>query len=142
MIHINDYQKFLEQMTNPNTPQGYLSTLSKKPKLKPNITNNNNNAQQKPTDEVDNILQNTEEQKQQILIKKDAIEKGLLNNIQNMEPENQKDVQTQVKDYKTQITEFDKTVKQISKLNQTLQKSNKPTPNKPYMQKSREQNKF
>ena len=66
----------------------------------------------------------------------------LLNNIQNMEPENQKDVQTQVKDYKTQITEFDKTVKQIGKLNQTLQKSNKPTPNKPYIQKAREQNKF
>ena len=66
MKHINTYELFLEN--NPNTPQGYLSALSKKPKLKPN--------QQKPTDDVDDILQNTEEQKQKILIKKDTIEKG------------------------------------------------------------------
>ena len=134
MKHINTYKLFLEN--NPNTPQGYLSALSKKPKLKPN------QQQQKPTDEVDDILQNTEEQKQKILVKKDIIEKGLLNNIKELEPENQKDVQTQVKDYRDQVKEFDKTVQQIGKLHKTLDKSNKPTSIQPNMNKAREQNKL
>ena len=71
MKHLNNYKLFVEE-NNPNTPQGYLDSLSKKPKLKPNI------QQKKPTEEVDNILQNTEEQRQNIIAKKDAIEKGLL----------------------------------------------------------------
>lgn len=140
MKKINSYQKFLEDMNNPNTPQGYLNSLSKKPKLKPNQNQQNN--QQKPTDEVDTILQNTEEQKQKIIARKDAIEKGLLNNIRELEPENQKDVKTQVNDYKTQVTEFDKTVKQIGKLNQTLKKSNVPPKPQLGMAKARDQNKF
>ncbi len=41
---------------------------------------------------MDNILQNTEQQKQTIIARKDAIEKGLLNNINQLEPQNQKDV--------------------------------------------------
>jgi len=120
MKRIKDFELFLEE-TNPNTPQGYLNALSKKPKLK---TNQNSNQKPKSADEVDNILRNTEEQKQKIIAKKDTIEKGLLNNIKDLEPENQKDVQTQVKDYKNQVQEFDKTVKQINQLNKTLKKSN------------------
>ena len=135
MKHINSYKIFLEEMTNPNTPQGYLSSLSKKPKLKPNT-----NHQQRQTDDVDNILQNTEEQKQKIIARKDAIEKGLLNNIRDMEPQNQKDVKTQVQDYKTQVTEFDKTVQQIGKLNTTLKKSKIPIRPVSNMQKARTQN--
>ena len=138
MKHINNYEFFLEELNNPNTPQGYLSSLSKKPKLKPN--QQKQQQQQQPTDEVDTILQNTEDQKQQIVAKKDVIEKGLLQNIQQLEPDNQKDVQTQVKDYKTQVTEFDKTVKQIDQLNKTLKKSNVRNTSRPQMDKARSQN--
>jgi soluble cytochrome b562 len=139
MKHINNYELFLEDINNPNTPQGYLNSLSNKPKLK---TQQKPKQQQKPTDEVDVILQNTEDQKQQIVAKKDAIEKGLLQNIQQLEPENQKDVQTQVKDYKDQVTEFDKTVKQIDQLNKTLKKSNIRNTSRPQMDKARSQNNF
>lgn len=143
MKHINNYELFLEEMSNPNTPQGYLSSLSKKPKLKPNQQQQKPNQQQQtPTDEVDNILQNTEDQKQQIIAKKDAIEKGLLKNIQQLEPENQKDVKIQVKDYDTQVTEFDKTVKQIDQLNKTLKKSNVRNTSQPKMNNARTQNNF
>ena len=137
MKRINNYEKFLEDMNNPNTQQGYLNSLKQKPKLKTNQQKN-----QKPTDEVDNILQNTEEQKQKILLRKDTIEKGLLNNIRELEPENQVDVKNQVEDYKKQVTEFDKTVKQIGKLNKTLKKSNIPDRTQSQMQKSRGQNRF
>jgi hypothetical protein len=134
MKRIKSFEIFLEEMTNPNTPQGYLNSLSKKPKLKPN----QNGQKPKPTDEVDDILINTEEQKQRIVAKKDTIEKGLLNNIKDLEPENQKDVQTQVKDYKNQVTEFDKTVKQINQLSKTLKKSNvSPTESKNVMDRAR-----
>lgn len=143
MKHINSYELFLEDINNPNTPQGYLNSLSKKPKIKPNLNQQKPNTnQQKPTDEVDNILQDTEAQKQQIIAKKDMIEKGLLNNIKDLEPENQKDVQNQVKDYKNQVVEFDKTVKQIGQLNKTLKKSTTPTNTPPHMQKARQQNNF
>lgn len=139
MKNIKSYKLFLEDLNNPNTPQGYLSTLSKKPQQKLN----QKNQQQKPTDEVDTILQNTEDQKQQIILKKDTIEKGLLNNIRNLEPENQKDVQTQVRDYGVQVKEFDKTVKQIGNLKKTLDKSNIGQPKfKPQIQKARTQNKL
>ncbi len=30
MKHISNYEMFLEDMMNPNTPQGYLNSLSKK----------------------------------------------------------------------------------------------------------------
>jgi len=139
MKHINSYELFLEDMNNPNTPQGYLNSLSKKPKLKPNI---NKNQQQTPTDDVDNILQDTEAQKQNIIAKKDMIEKGLLNNIKDLEPDNQKDVQLQVKDYKDQVVEFDKAVKQIGQLNKTLKKSNNRPTARPQMQNARQQNNF
>lgn len=132
MKYLTNYKLFLEE-NNPNTPQGYLNSLSKKPKLKSNL------QQKKPTD-VDDILQNTEEQRQKIIAQKDVIEKGLLNNIQNMEPENQIDVKKQVKEYGEQVEEFDKTVKQIDNLEKTLSKSNistKPTNN---MKKARENN--
>ena len=150
MKHINSYELFLEDINNPNTPQGYLNSLSNKPKLKPNTNQNTNqntqkpnpNNPQKPTDEVDVILQDTEAQKQQIIAKKDMIEKGLLNNINNLEPQNQKDVKTQVNDYKNQVVEFDKTVKQIGQLNKTLKKSATPTNTQPHMQKARQQNNF
>ena len=95
---------------------------------------------QTPTEEVDGILQNTEEQKQKILLRKDAIEKGLLTNINQLEPQNQKDVKNQVADYKKQVTEFDKTVQQIGKLNQTLKKSNVPTNNQPTINNARQKN--
>lgn len=98
----------------------------------------NNSDSQKPTDEVDNILKDTEKQKQRIIAKKDTIEKGLLNNIRELEPENQEDVQTQVKDYRDQVKEFDNTVKQIGKLNKTLQKSNRPSKFKPRVQIARD----
>ena len=147
------YELFLEDINNPNTPQGYLNSLSKKPILKPNTNQNQNTNQrtqqkpnpnnpQKPTDEVDVILQDTEAQKQQIIAKKDMIEKGLLNNIKDLEPENQKDVKTQVNDYKNQVVEFDKTVKQIGQLNKTLKKSATPTNTPPHMQNARQQNNF
>ena len=123
MKHINNYELFLEDINNPNTPQGYLNSLSKKPKLKPQVNTNQpqqkpnqNQSQQTPTEEVDTILLDTEEQKQKIIARKDAIEKGLLNNISQLEPENQKDVKVQVNDYRTQVKEFDKTVKQIPHL--------------------------
>lgn len=127
MKHISNYELFLEDISNPNTPQGYLNSLTKKPKIKPQVKpNQTQQVQQKPTDEVDNILYDTEEQKQKIIARKDAIEKGLLNNISQLEPENQKDVKAQVNDYKTQVKEFDKTVQQIGQLNKTLKKSNRP----------------
>lgn len=139
MKNINSYDKFLEDMNNPNTPQGYLNSLSKKPKLKPK---QNQQQEKTPTDEVDDILVNTEEQRQSIVAKKDAIEKGMLNNIRDLEPENQKEVTSQVRDYRDQVTEFDRTVKQIDKLNTTLKKSNRPDNSKSIIQKSRSQNKF
>ena len=125
-------------MYNPNTPQGYLNALSKQPK--PKMYNNKpNKNEQKPTEEVDAILQQTEEQKAKIIARKDAIEKGLLNNIQTLEPENQEDVKTQVNDYEDQVEEFDKTVTQIVKLNKTLAKSEKPGRFYSQMQKARGQ---
>jgi cell division septum initiation protein DivIVA len=136
MKHINNFELFLEDI-NPNTPQGYLNSVSKKPIVN---TTQQNKKPQTPTEEVDGILQNTEEQKQKILLRKDAIEKGLLNNIREMEPQNQKDVKTQVDDYKKQVTEFDKTVQQIGKLNQTLKKSNVPNNQKPIIQNARQKN--
>lgn len=151
MRHIQNYELFLEEMTNPNTPQGYLNSLSKKPKIsnnRPRPQQNqqgqqrNNQQQQTPDQEVDGILQQTEDQKAQIIARKDMIEKGLLNNIQTLEPQNQKDVQTQVNDYRTQVKEFDKTVKQIGKLNDTLKKSNRPVKFQSQMQKAREQSKL
>ena len=149
MKHLNNYEVFLEDMNNPNTPQGYLNSLSKKPKLKTQPQQNKQNGQnqqsqqnqnqQKPTDEVDQILFDTEQQKQTILARKDAIEKGLLNNINQLEPQNQQDVKTQVNDYKNQVVEFDKTVTQIGKLNKTLKKSNVPPTSQQSMIKSRQQ---
>ena len=142
MIHINNYEIFLENgMNNPNTTQGYINSLSNKTKLKP-VQNNNNHQinNNKPTDGVDNILIDTEQQKQNIVAKKDVIEKGLLQNIQDLEPENQKEVKTQVQDYKNQVQEFDKTVQQIDKLNQTLKKSNINSVSNPNMKKVRTQN--
>ena len=141
MKHINNYEIFLEDNNNPNTPQGYINSLSNKAKIK-SVQNNNQPNNHKPTDDVDNILQNTEQQKQNIVAKKDVIEKGLLQNIQDLEPENQKEVKTQVQDYKTQVQEFDKTVQQIDKLNQTLKKSNVRQKNNPDMKTVRTQNKF
>ena len=132
MKKIKTFKIFLEE-NNPNTPQGYLNSLTKKTKLKPNT------SQSKPTDEVDNILRDTEEQKKNVIAKKDAIEKGLLNNIRDLEPENQEDVKGQVKDYKTQTVEFDRTVKQIDKLNKELKKSNRPQVSN-QEQKARQQN--
>lgn len=134
MKYLNNYKLFVEE-NNPNTPQGYLDSLSKKPKLKPNLQ-----QKQKPTEEVDNILQNTEEQRQKIIAQKDAIEKGLLNNIQNMEPENQVDVKKQVQEYGEQVEEFDKTVKQLDNLGKTLSKSNISTKPTTYMKNAREKN--
>ena len=147
MKYLNSYELFLEEL-NPNTPQGYLNSLAKKPTItqqKPNQQNQQNQQktdQQTPTDEVDGILQNTEEQKQKIIARKDAIEKGLLKNIQQLEPDNQKDVKAQVNDYKNQVQEFDKTVKQIGKLNQTLKKSNVPIKSNPNMQNARVKTNF
>lgn len=147
MKNLNNYEVFLEDMNNPNTPQGYLNSLSKKPKLKPQQNKQNgqnqqsqqNQNQQKPTDEVDQILFDTEQQKQTILARKDAIEKGLLNNINQLEPQNQQDVKTQVNDYRNQVAEFDKTVTQIGKLNKTLKKSNVQPNSQQSMIKSRQQ---
>lgn len=141
MKHITNFELFLEDM-NPNTPQGYLNSITKKPIVKKPIVQNQNQkvVPQTPAEEVDGILQNTEDQKQKILLRKDAIEKGLLNNIREMEPQNQKDVKTQVNDYKTQVTEFDKTVKQIGKLNQTLKKSNVSNNSQPTIQNARQKN--
>jgi len=149
MKHLNNYEVFLEDMNNPNTPQGYLNSLSKKPKLKTQSQQNQQNRQnqqsqqnqnqQKPTDEVDQILFDTEQQKQTILARKDAIEKGLLNNINQLEPQNQQDVKTQVNDYRNQVAEFDKTVTQIGKLNKTLKKSNVQPNSQQSMIKSRQQ---
>lgn len=140
MKHIRNYELFLEN--NPNTPQGYLNALSKKPKLKPNVNNQHQHQQQQqdPTAEVDTILQNTEDQKQKIVARKDMIEKGLLQNITELEPQNQVDVKTQVDDYKKQVVEFDKTVNQIDKLKKTI-KTPVRTSNS-NMQKSRQQNNF
>lgn len=134
MKYLKSFNMFEE--VNPNTPQGYLKSLSVKPNLQ------KDKSQQKPTDNVDSILQDAEKQKQNIIAKKDTIEKGLLNSIRDMEPENQKAVQTQVKDYEKQVKEFDKTVKQVNKLNQTLKQSDKPINQKSNIEKAREQNKL
>lgn len=142
MKHLNSYSMFLE-MNNPNTTQGYLNSLSKGTKKTPVINRKpNQQPQQTPTEEVDTILQQTEEQKAQIVARKDMIEKGLLNNIQTLEPENQQDVKTQVNDYRNQVKEFDKTVKQIGSLNKSLKKSEQPGRFKSQMQTSRQQTKF
>jgi hypothetical protein len=135
MKHLRDYKLFLED-NNPNTPQGYLNALAKKPKLivTPNRPLNT-------TDGVDSILQNTEEQKQKIVARKDAIEKGLLKNVTELEPQNQVDVKTQVDDYKKQVDEFDKTVGQIDKLKKTIKPPVKTTSNASMM-KARQQNNF
>lgn len=137
MKYLKKYKLFTEEM-NPNTPQGYLNSLSKKPKT--NISINKKNDEKKPTDEVDDILVDTEQKKDDIIIKKDTIEKGLLNNIRQLEPENQKEVKQQVDDYKKQVVEFDRTVKQIGKLNKTLKNANVPDNSKSQMKKAREKN--
>jgi hypothetical protein len=138
MKHINNYEIFLEEM-NPNTPQGYLKSLSKPTNKKPLI---NKNQKPTPTQEVDNILQQTEEQKQRIIARKDAIEKGLLNNIDKLEPENQVDVKKQVDEYTQQVDQFKKTVDQIAELDKTMKKTGKPQKFRNPIQKSREQIKF
>jgi hypothetical protein len=126
------YIKNYYESTNPNTPDGYLNSLSKKPKLK-QIQN------QKPTDEVDSVLRDTEKQKDKIVNTKDVIEKELLNtNI--LEPENKDNAKKLVNDYKTQITEFDKTVNQIDKLKNTLSKSNINKQKQQHIKQSRENN--
>lgn len=130
MRYLKKYNLFLEE----NNSQEYLSNLTKK---KPD-----SKTEQKPTDEVDTILQSTEDQKKKIIAKKDTIEKGLLNNIKNLEPGNQKDVKTQVREYGQQVKEFDKTVKQIDNLKKTLDKSNKNVKQQSQMQKARLQNKL
>lgn len=96
----------------------------------------------KDIDDMDNILKNSEEQRKKIISKKDMIEKGLLNNIRELEPDNQKDVKVQVNDYKDQIKEFDKTVKQIGQLNKKLKDSNIKSDKRPSMLNSRDKNKF
>lgn len=130
MKRIRNFKLFLEEMT----PQVYLKNLANKPKPKPG-------QPQKPTDDVDTMLQSAEDQKSQIVAKKDAIEKGLLKNIKDLEPGNQKDVKTSVKEFGDQVKEFDKTVKQIKNLDNTLKKA-KPEKFKPNMVKAREQNKL
>jgi len=126
------YIKNYYESTNPNTPDGYLNSLSKKPKLK-------QNQNQKPTDEVDSVLRDTEKQKDKIVNTKDVIEKELLNtNI--LEPENKDNAKKLVNDYKTQITEFDKTVNQIDKLKNTLSKSNINKQKQQHIKQSRENN--
>lgn len=134
MNRIKTYKIFLEENSDNKDSQEYLDSLGQKLKNK----NKSNNPEE---DEVDNLLYDTEEQKKKVIAKKDTIEKGLLNNIRDLEPDNQKEVQTQVQDYKKQVQEFDKTVKQIDNLNKTLKKSNnaKPT-NFQNMRKARQQN--
>jgi vacuolar-type H+-ATPase subunit I/STV1 len=126
------YIKNYYESTNPNTPDGYLNSLSKKPKLK-QIQN------QKPTDEVDSVLQDTEKQKAKIIATKDVIEKELLN-TDVLEPDNKNTAKAIVNDYKTQITEFDKTVNQIDKLKTTLSKSNINKQKQQHIKQSRENN--
>ncbi len=128
MKHVKNYKLFLEENT-----QTYLKNVSNKAKPKPGQS-------QTPTDEVDTILQSTEDQKGKIIAKKDAIEKGLLKNIKELEPENQEDVKTSVKEFGDQVKEFDKTVKQIKNLDKTLKTVKPPQPYKSQMTKAREQN--
>ena len=135
MTFIKKFKQYFED-NNPNTPQGYLNSLSKQPKTKPNKLT----EEKKPTDEVDSVLRDTEKQKEKILKQKDTIEKGLLNNIKNMEDDNQKEVKQQVDDYQKQVKEFDKTVSQIDKLKKELDKSNKPDSFKSNMSKARQKN--
>ena len=63
MKHISNFELFLEDI-NPNTPQGYLNSISGKPPVKstvkPNQPNQPNQQPQTPSEEVDGILQNTE----------------------------------------------------------------------------------
>jgi formate dehydrogenase maturation protein FdhE len=142
MKYLRNYKLFLED-NNPNTPQGYLNSLAKKPKLKSNVIQTQPQLQQQQnTDEIDTILQNTEDQKQKIVARKDAIEKGLLKNVTELEPQNQVDVKTQVDDYKKQVDEFDKTVGQIDKLKKTIKPPVKTTSNASMMMKARQQNNF
>lgn len=143
MKHLKKFNLFTED-NNPNSPQGYMNSLSNKPKLKPNTTQNQNQKsdEQTPTDEVDDILVDTEQKKDDIIIKKDTIEKGLLNNIRQLEPENQKEVKQQVDDYKKQVVEFDRTVTQIGKLNKTLKDSNVPDRSQSQMKNARVKNRI
>ena len=140
MKKIKTFKLFLEE-NNPNTPQGYLNSL-RTPKPKTNANLNNNQKQQKSdNDNVDDLLRNTEEGKEKIIAKKDAIEKGLLNNINDLEPENQEEVKKQVNDYRSQVKEFDKTVQQIDNLNKTLKKSKSELPkDSQQMRRARQQN--
>jgi vacuolar-type H+-ATPase subunit I/STV1 len=140
MKKIKTFKLFLEE-NNPNTPQGYLNSLrTSKPKTNANL-NNNQKQQKSDTDNVDDLLRNTEEGKEKIIAKKDAIEKGLLNNINDLEPENQEEVKKQVNDYRSQVKEFDKTVQQIDNLNKTLKKSKSELPkDSQQMRRARQQN--
>lgn len=124
------YIKSYYESVNPNTPEGYLNSLSKKPKLKPD---------QNHTDQVDNVLQDTEKQKAKIIATKDVIEKELLN-TDVLEPDNKNTAKAIVNDYKAQITEFDKTVNQIDKLKTTLSKSNINKQKQQHIKQSRENN--
>lgn len=138
MKHIYNYELFLEETQTSNQTNQYsnqnTNQTSNKPKPKPN-------QKQSPADE---LLSRAEDEKNKIVAKKDIIEKGLLKNIKNLEPDNQKDVKTSVREFGDQVKEFDKTVNQIKTLDKTLKKSesDKPEKFKPHMAKAREQNKL
>lgn len=151
MKHISNYELFLEE-SNPNTPQGYLNSLvSKQPKMnnkpkatpKPNRTQQTNQQQpqqqQNPTEEIDSILVNAEQQREEILKTQDAIQ--ATSNLGDKR--SQAFAQEQTKNLKQKIQTFDDQVKEVDKLNKNLKYSaNKPDRFRSQIQKSREQTKL
>lgn len=124
MKHLSNFKLFLENTNSGKTVNGSLKS--------PSEDSNNN---------IDSLLDDAEEKKQTILLQKDTIEKTLLKDIKKLEPDNQKEVKTQVDNYKSDVEEFDKTINNIKGLNDKLKKQDKPKIQN-NMQKAREKAKL
>lgn len=134
MNHVKNYKLFLEEM-NPNTPQNYLNSLSKKTKPKLNTNQNNKNQQNKiDPDSVDNKFRGLEEQKAKILAQQNIIG----NDLTALKPETAKTV---VKDYEDEIINFDNTLKDVRQDVDNIDKSVKKAKIiKPIINPAREKN--
>ena len=124
MKHLSNFKLFLENTNSGKTVNGSSKS--------PSEDSNNN---------IDSLLDDAEEKKQTILLQKDTIEKTLLKDIKKLEPDNQKEVKTQVDNYKSDVEEFDKTINNIKGLNDKLKKQDKPKIQN-NMQKAREKAKL
>lgn len=132
MKHISSYKLFVEENTNPNTPQGYLNSLSKKPNL------NQHQKQNKQNDvdpnSIDNKFRNLEDQKAKILAQQNIIG----NDLTALKPETAKTV---VKDYEEEVSNFDNTLKDVRQDVDNIDKTVKKAKiSKPIIEPAREKN--